>query len=393
MKELKKIIDQRVAAYKHQVQERATQIKLQQQAQQHNMEIQHKLSLEYQQQEHNRRTSQTVTDNEFDMAMRQIQEMKKRDYSANSKGMNSASASYNNNSQPMATIIPYPDSQFQPSVAPKAQLQDLGHHATAPPLPPHPDQYSTQSKSQNEPSLNNLSSTNGYLNSSQPDPNQQALTYENSVKPSEPAATEIANGDSANTHKIRAWTEGGESLRSVFLPTTLRDDFLRIAEPNTKKHLETCGLLCGVLIRNAFFITHLLIPHQKSTPDTCQTTHEEYWFDYLDKHNLILIGWIHTHPTQSCFMSSVDLHTQSSYQLMLKESIAIVCAPTKDPSWDIYRLTDPKGVNVIKKCPKTSFHPHPETDIYASSVRHGHVTMTNKMPFKVVDLRSITPED
>jgi len=34
-----------------------------------------------------------------------------------------------------------------------------------------------------------------------------------------------------------------------------------------------------------------------------------------------------THPTQTAFLSSVDLHTHSSYQLMLPEAIAIVCAP------------------------------------------------------------------
>ncbi len=41
---------------------------------------------------------------------------------------------------------------------------------------------------------------------------------------------------------------------------------------------------------------------------------------------------IHTHPTQSCFMSSMDLHTHVAYQQMLPEAIAIVCAPKGDPS-------------------------------------------------------------
>ena len=37
--------------------------------------------------------------------------------------------------------------------------------------------------------------------------------------------------------------------------------------------------------------------------------------------------WFQTHPTQTAFLSSVDLHTHCSYQLMLPEAIAIVCAP------------------------------------------------------------------
>ncbi|RWV97612.1 hypothetical protein GW17_00039589 [Ensete ventricosum] len=40
---------------------------------------------------------------------------------------------------------------------------------------------------------------------------------------------------------------------------------------------------------------------------------------------------LQTHPTQSCFMSSIDLHTQYAYQILLPEAIAIVMAP-KDGS-------------------------------------------------------------
>ena len=45
------------------------------------------------------------------------------------------------------------------------------------------------------------------------------------------------------------------------------------------------------------------------------------------------LSQIHTHPTQSCFMSSVDLHTHSGFQRMLPESFAVVCAPTSTPKW------------------------------------------------------------
>lgn len=50
-----------------------------------------------------------------------------------------------------------------------------------------------------------------------------------------------------------------------------------------------------------------------------------------------------THPTQTAFLSSVDLHTHCSYQLMLPEAIAIVCAP-KHKEWvqhTLYRLSFP----------------------------------------------------
>ena len=36
---------------------------------------------------------------------------------------------------------------------------------------------------------------------------------------------------------------------------------------------------------------------------------------YLMDNNLIAAGWIHTHPSQECFLSSVDLHMHYSYQV------------------------------------------------------------------------------
>lgn len=126
--------------------------------------------------------------------------------------------------------------------------------------------------------------------------------------------------------------ENGAPLRTIFLPASIRYQFLRMAAPNTSRNIETCGILCGSLMQNALFISRLVIPEQDATSDTCTTKDEEGLFEYCDKEDLIVLGWIHTHPSQTCFMSSVDLHTQASYQLMLPESIAIVCAPSREPS-------------------------------------------------------------
>ena len=127
-----------------------------------------------------------------------------------------------------------------------------------------------------------------------------------------------------------AHLENGSPLRTVFLPPDLRHRFLSIAQPNTRANLETCGILCGTLISNALFISKLVIPEQESTSDTCETVNENEVFDYVDGEDLMVLGWIHTHPTQTCFMSSRDLHTHSGYQVMMPESIAIVCAPSKE---------------------------------------------------------------
>ena len=45
--------------------------------------------------------------------------------------------------------------------------------------------------------------------------------------------------------------------------------------------------------RDSFQITHLVIPKQRGTPDSCDTQNEEELFDVQDKYDLITLGWIH----------------------------------------------------------------------------------------------------
>ena len=189
------------------------------------------------------------------------------------------------------------------------------------------------------------------------------------------------------TFKPSAYLENGTPLRTLFLPPDLRHRFLSIALPNTRANLETCGILCGTLVSNALFISKLVIPDQEGTSDTCETINESQLFDYVDGEDLMVLGWIHTHPTQTCFMSSRDLHTHGGYQVMMPESIAIVCAPSKG-DWGVFRLTDPPGMKTVLNCTQTGlFHPHSESNIYTDALRPGHVYEAKGLEFDVVDLR------
>ncbi|CAN0888619.1 AMSH-like ubiquitin thioesterase 3 [Linum grandiflorum] len=179
------------------------------------------------------------------------------------------------------------------------------------------------------------------------------------------------------------------SFQDVHVPVNMMDDFLRLARANTEKNLETCGVLAGALKNRVFHISMLIIPKQESTSDSCQTLNEEEIFEVQDKLSLFPLGWIHTHPTQTCFMSSVDLHTHYSYQIMLPEAIAIVMAPTDDSSpHGIFHLSDPGGVSVIRNCQQRGFHPHEEPADGNPIYEHcSHVYLNAKMKFEVVDLR------
>ena len=165
-----------------------------------------------------------------------------------------------------------------------------------------------------------------------PEPSKSFETYESSPESRSTSATTGPDlSPPSYSFKPAAYLENGTALRTIFLPPELRHSFLSLAAPNTSRNLETCGFLCGTLISNALFISKLVIPEQESTSDTCEMVNESALFDYCDREELMVLGWIHTHPTQTCFMSSRDLHTHGAYQVMMPESIAIVCAPSKDP--------------------------------------------------------------
>ncbi|CAN1856541.1 AMSH-like ubiquitin thioesterase 1 [Linum perenne] len=175
----------------------------------------------------------------------------------------------------------------------------------------------------------------------------------------------------------------------LHISTTMMESFMKLAKRNTDNDLETCGILAGSLKNRKFYITALIIPKQESTSSSCQATNEEEIFEVQDKRSLFPLGWIHTHPTQSCFMSSIDVHTHYSYQIMLPESVAIVMAP-RDSSrkHGIFRLTTPGGMSVIRQCQQRGFHPHdPPPDggpIYDTCT---DVYMNPTLKFEVIDLR------
>ncbi|BGP42697.1 hypothetical protein JCM10449v2_006709 [Rhodotorula kratochvilovae] len=190
-----------------------------------------------------------------------------------------------------------------------------------------------------------------------------------------------------------ARTESGAPLRGVVLPARLISHFMHaIAAANTARRVETCGLLLGVLRSGTFHVTHLLIPKQEGTADTCAATHEEETFAFQEERGLMTLGWIHTHPTQSIFLSSLDLHTHAGYQLMLAEAVAVVCAPSAaddEPQYGVFRMTDPPGVQAVIQCREEgAFHPHPPLPLYTDvDEEGGHCRVEDDAPFECVDLR------
>lgn len=187
-----------------------------------------------------------------------------------------------------------------------------------------------------------------------------------------------------------------QTIRNVHISAALMNEFLRYASSNTRSSIETCGILAGQLRDtegggqlSTFIISHLIVPKQEGTSDTVQALAEEEIYEAQDSRSLYPLGWIHTHPTQTCFLSSIDVHTQCGYQTMLDEAIAIVMAPTDSRSpVGIFRLSTPGGLKQIQKCAQRGFHQHGPTEtgqpLYELC---NHVYLDPGVGFDVVDLR------
>uniref|UniRef100_A0A1B6HV73 MPN domain-containing protein n=1 Tax=Homalodisca liturata TaxID=320908 RepID=A0A1B6HV73_9HEMI len=173
-------------------------------------------------------------------------------------------------------------------------------------------------------------------------------------------------------------------LRTVVVPQILHAKFILLAQRSTEKNIETCGILAGRLDHDHLVISHLIVPKQHGGADYCNMDNEEEICEYSDQRELLTLGWIHTHPTQSAFLSSVDLHTHFSYQLMMPEAIAIVCAP-KYQEVKVFCLTPFHGLDFIKNCRQPGFHPHPNDPPLFMVAEH--YRMDTSASLELVDLR------
>nr|CAB3266634.1 STAM-binding protein-like [Phallusia mammillata] len=208
-------------------------------------------------------------------------------------------------------------------------------------------------------------------------PNETAKTSSGSKTQNDVSSTAFAASLTQTKNKY--------GLRTILCPSNLPLDFMKYAKANTARNVETCGVLFGKLANEVFVITHVLLPHQKGAPDSCDTTREEDMWDFQDEYDGICLGWIHTHPSQTAFLSSVDLHTHYPYQCLMSESVAIVCSG-KFNEIGYFMLTPHHGMNVIGKCSKPGFHPHNTNPALFETC--DHVQTTTSQTAQIIDWRN-----
>lgn len=220
--------------------------------------------------------------------------------------------------------------------------------------------------------------------SAPPEPQELQLpAFDRSLKPSSTPTTTPTTTTPTSTTTTSTTKTAVEGLRNVIMPSNVAVAFLNAVKANSDNNVETCGILLGDLKQKKWKVSRLLLPQQLGGSDNCDISNEEEIVAYQDTHNLITLGWIHTHPSQTAFLSSVDQHTHWPYQKFFPEAIAVVCSP-KFNQTGYFNLTH-EGMSYIGACKGRGFHQHPSHPPMFQSC--GHVEFDVSCDVILHDLR------
>eukprot|EP00438_Fugacium_kawagutii_P002423 Skav227972 [mRNA] locus=scaffold3773:2640:8668:- [translate_table: standard] len=114
--------------------------------------------------------------------------------------------------------------------------------------------------------------------------------------------------------------------------------------------------------RTVVQVSGMFLPKQESNrwsvwePKDAEIPHQ--MLQHMQESETYVVGWIHSHPTFSSFLSSVDMHSQFQLQSDLAMAFAVVVDQDRKPR--VMRLSE-KGMAVLAECKldPCAFHEHP----------------------------------
>lgn len=113
-------------------------------------------------------------------------------------------------------------------------------------------------------------------------------------------------------------TQGTEQHRKVPAINGLCSEFLQPASASTPWGIETCGILCGQLMRNGFFVRHVLILRQNARSYSCNIENEEGIFFRRMGWVCFLLGCFHS------YMGCLSFQDEAHNQAIFPESLVII---------------------------------------------------------------------
>ena len=168
------------------------------------------------------------------------------------------------------------------------------------------------------------------------------------------------------------------------IPKELVRKFLEVAGKNLssedERHVETLAFLIGYREEGNRIATNLIFPNQKCLPGAVidRGINGEDSMEWVyhssnlakKKEKPELMAWIHSHVRGSeCGFSSIDVHTQYTYNLVYNGILGIVVEIDESGDYkthDIFELTE-KGNALVAKCSKKK---NCKTDVQHDSCSH-----------------------
>eukprot|EP01086_Lenisia_limosa_P018115 TRINITY_DN971_c0_g2_i1.p1 TRINITY_DN971_c0_g2~~TRINITY_DN971_c0_g2_i1.p1 ORF type:complete len:341 (+),score=86.77 TRINITY_DN971_c0_g2_i1:566-1588(+) len=172
-----------------------------------------------------------------------------------------------------------------------------------------------------------------------------------------------------------------DGLKKVVISDSLLNQFTSLTDDFTAKNLEAMGFLLASTEIDSngeeyYRISCVYVPKQSNnTPDSCGEDPDMTVsrIEFMEKHKLIEMGYIHTHPKHGCRLSSIDQHNQAYYEAHVREAISVVDAHmggTLERGY--FRLTY-TGRQFLKTCKKSGFHEHEpfyHEEIFTSNLKN-----------------------
>ena len=130
---------------------------------------------------------------------------------------------------------------------------------------------------------------------------------------------------------------------------------------SSKPNKETIGLLIGRQNNNYLIVEDIRISQKEGTAVHVEFKEEELIQTTIEiskrSDDRVIVGWIHTHPNLTAFMSGTDISTQEIYQSLMDEAIAIVIDSVKfmktmniqDLDLKVFRIDKNKPVSLEYK--------------------------------------------
>jgi proteasome lid subunit RPN8/RPN11 len=121
---------------------------------------------------------------------------------------------------------------------------------------------------------------------------------------------------------------------------------LKYANPKIPRErwVEVIGLLAGKLDENNVIHIEDSYPMGHGTAVYAEIKDYKNYvraFKDIQRQNLFICGWYHSHPSYGCFMSNEDMGTQARYQKLWDKAVALVIDPYqidgKSTGFEIYK--------------------------------------------------------